>query len=631
MKKIAALIASAVLLVLIVVGLFVFKTPVGQFDFDDLPDKLELSINSRYYLKVKRTYNSGGKTVTENINKKCRFVSNDDSVVEMSNDGHIICKKIGAASVSVSCGGTTKTVNININKKKSNYIAHRGAMDFAPEDTLSSLSKAVELGYRQMECDIRIGGDGNLFVFHDRRLGKMCGVDADFSVVTLQNRVKFPIISGSNVNKVPTQYIPTLEEALDVIQNSESVDRIYLHIKQRFPERQVNMLAKAVYDRGLTDRVMLITVDRDTLRAFPKELPKGLLSGNISGTDNLCALIDDIKKEDIGINAVFYQYNSEFLPPDEFVLYAHTNGIRIVCYSIDNLSQIEELKCKGVNEIVCNRLLFLLDKKLINCSLSVKNPDGAESVGGKYKVVDEKGKEVEVFDKTASPYELNGKLSPGATYNLIRMDGDGNIGQKEKFFTIQNTDEVQTFEFINDYPDKTQPTTATQPATSTQPSTQAATKATENALRQLRLSDITCRAGKTIELVKADKSGKKLTYKSSDRRIARIKNGRLITLRKGTAVVRVTNGKDKASFKVKVTNSPRLSKKTITVKKGKTKTVTIIRKAKGVDNKYINTKKAKAVSKKSAVKVKIRGIKRGTSTLKIIVNGKRLKLKVKVD
>lgn len=75
---------------------------------------------------------------------------------------------------------------------------------------------------------------------------------------------------------------------------------------------------------------------------------------------------------------------------------------------------------------------------------------------------------------------------------------------------------------------------------------------------------------------------------------------------------------------------PKLSKKSITVKKGKTKTVKIINKKKGVNNKYKNTKIAKVVSKKSATKIKIKGLKKGRTTLKIRVNGVWLKLKVKV-
>ena len=47
-------------------------------------------------------------------------------------------------------------------------------------------------------------------------------------------------------------------------------------------------------------------------------------------------------------------------------------------------------------------------------------------------------------------------------------------------------------------------------------------------------------------------------------------------------------------------------------------------------NKYKNTKKAKIVSKKSSSTIKIRGLKKGKTTLYVFVNGVKLKLKVKI-
>ncbi|MBR2280214.1 MAG: hypothetical protein IJ903_04730, partial [Ruminococcus sp.] len=82
--------------------------------------------------------------------------------------------------------------------------------------------------------------------------------------------------------------------------------------------------------------------------------------------------------------------------------------------------------------------------------------------------------------------------------------------------------------------------------------------------------------------------------------------------------------------KVTVTTSPKLSKKTVTVKKNKTVSVKITGKAKAVKNVYTNTKIAKITSKNTAATLKIKGLKKGSTTLKVKVNGVVLKLKVKV-
>ena len=120
------------------------------------------------------------------------------------------------------------------------------------------------------------------------------------------------------------------------------------------------------------------------------------------------------------------------------------------------------------------------------------------------------------------------------------------------------------------------------------------------------------------------------TYKSSNSKVAKVsKTGKVTGLKKGTAKITVANNGVKKTFKITVKN-PKLSKKTVSVKKGKTTKVKIIGKIKGVNNKYINTRLAKVTSKKSASTLTIKGLKKGNTTLKIKVSGVTLKLKVKV-
>ncbi len=146
---------------------------------------------------------------------------------------------------------------------------------------------------------------------------------------------------------------------------------------------------------------------------------------------------------------------------------------------------------------------------------------------------------------------------------------------------------------------------------------------------KLSSSSASLKAGaqKTIKVI----DGSAKSWNSSDSKVAKVKSGKVTALKKGTATVTatLTNGK-KLSCKVKVTTSPKLSKKSITVKLKKTKKIKITGKAKGVNNKYKNTKIAKVKSKKSAKSLKIKGLKKGKTTLKITVNGVKLKLKVKV-
>lgn len=49
-------------------------------------------------------------------------------------------------------------------------IAHRGGAGYAPENTLAAFEHAQQLGFREVELDVRLSRDGELVLFHDERL-----------------------------------------------------------------------------------------------------------------------------------------------------------------------------------------------------------------------------------------------------------------------------------------------------------------------------------------------------------------------------------------------------------------------------------------------------------------------------
>lgn len=52
-----------------------------------------------------------------------------------------------------------------------NY-AHRGASAYAPENTMSSFKKAIQLGANGIELDLQQTKDGKIVIFHDKVIDK---------------------------------------------------------------------------------------------------------------------------------------------------------------------------------------------------------------------------------------------------------------------------------------------------------------------------------------------------------------------------------------------------------------------------------------------------------------------------
>lgn len=112
--------------------------------------------------------------------------------------------------------------------------------------------------------------------------------------------------------------------------------------------------------------------------------------------------------------------------------------------------------------------------------------------------------------------------------------------------------------------------------------------------------------------------------------------GQAVVLAKGTTTLYVKIGKLKVKRVFTVTTNPYLSVKgkkvtSVTVKNGKTVSVTVKGKAADVDNVFTNTDYASFTSLENSDVLKIKGTRRGKTTVKVKVNGLVLKLKVTVE
>lgn len=240
-------------------------------------------------------------------------------------------------------------------------------------------------------------------------------------------------------------------------------------------------------------------------------------------------------------------------------------------------------------------------------------------------------------------YGFTGKVD-GKLYAGIKLTPNDGDNLYEAYF---NLNEFPT----NPVESSTAPTTATEFTVSTAPTTApTATTPTTSPeekpeetvpiITEIKITRYTqtFNVGKTyIILVKDATSETKATYTSSNPDVVKVDSkGKATALQKGTATitVRVTR-KGKLSgivkCKINVKKNPSLSKTSVKVKKNKTVTVKLSGKVSSIKNKYTNTSKAKIISSTSSSTIKVKGLKKGKTTLKIKVNKvKTLKLTVNV-
>ncbi|MBY0122738.1 glycerophosphodiester phosphodiesterase [Bacillus sp. S/N-304-OC-R1] len=83
----------------------------------------------------------------------------------------------------------TNTINFLQPLQPFTSIAHRGASLYAPENTMASFQKALELGFDYIELDVRLSKDQQLVVIHDddvRRTTDGIGAIGDLTVKELK-------------------------------------------------------------------------------------------------------------------------------------------------------------------------------------------------------------------------------------------------------------------------------------------------------------------------------------------------------------------------------------------------------------------------------------------------------------
>lgn len=112
-------------------------------------------------------------------------------------------------------GGTVSRRNIKV-------IGHRGAAGLAPENTLASFRKAMEIGVDFIELDIHMAKDGALIVMHDSNVKRTTNGDGEIGEKTFADLSTLD--AGSWFDSLYSdERIPRLEEVLDLVKGRSTL------------------------------------------------------------------------------------------------------------------------------------------------------------------------------------------------------------------------------------------------------------------------------------------------------------------------------------------------------------------------------------------------------------------------
>lgn len=144
---------------------------------------------------------------------------------------------------------------------------HRGACEFAPENTLAGAHCAFAAGFDYVEIDVQDTSDGDLLVFHDEGLSR---TSTGRGAITWQAREPLRTLdAGSHFEPFfADQKIPTLAEMLDVARLYNG--QLYVELKHADPARVI----AAVTAAKMLERCFFWSYDRNRLQALRAASPQ---------------------------------------------------------------------------------------------------------------------------------------------------------------------------------------------------------------------------------------------------------------------------------------------------------------------------------------------------------------------
>ena len=271
---------------------------------------------------------------------------------------------------------------------------HRGCRGLMPENTIPAFLYAVQLGCTTIELDVVVSQDGEVVVSHEPFLShEFCSdpvgnaITADSEQVFNLYKMPYALIQSCDCGmrphlrfpeqrKIPI-YKPLLRDAIDsveqyvTLQHKQPVwynieikrvreqDTIFHPTVSIFIEKTLHIIRQ----KGILDRTILQCFDLETLQLVHQAEPH-LATALLVEESQSKGIEADIK----ALGFVPTIYSPDFkLVDNATVAYAHRNGMRVIPWTVNKRSDMQDMIRLGVDGIITDypdRLIELVKPAL---------------------------------------------------------------------------------------------------------------------------------------------------------------------------------------------------------------------------------------------------------------------------
>jgi glycerophosphoryl diester phosphodiesterase len=215
-------------------------------------------------------------------------------------------------------------------KKCPLIIAHRGWSGRFTENTLPAIRAALDLGVDFVEIDVHETRDGELVVFHDYRLRRLCGVRGRLRDKTLAEL------------KELNPSIPTLAEVLRVCRGSA---RVLIEIKRADPRKVATEIGRC----NMAREVIVFSLSVPRIKQFAAANPRiacfGLVARRLRST--LHALRSSVGVQGVGLSR-------RLVKSRDVVERIQRRGWKLFVWTVNRPSEMRRLIEWGVDGLITN-------------------------------------------------------------------------------------------------------------------------------------------------------------------------------------------------------------------------------------------------------------------------------------
>ncbi|MCL2227433.1 MAG: glycerophosphodiester phosphodiesterase [Oscillospiraceae bacterium] len=225
--------------------------------------------------------------------------------------------------------------------------AHRGAYDYAPENTLTAFLLAIDKNADGVELDIQMTRDGEVVVIHDETVDRTSTGSGNVGDFTL-SEIKKLNFNKRGVTPPAFMEIPTLAEFFELMKPSQLKINVEFKTNVVFYEGIEARALEIARRHDIVERVVWSSSNHYTIANLKRLEPNAetayICSGQIFVTGEQC--------EKTGVSALHPNYNQLRYPG--FVDECHSRGVKVRPWTVNSYDGLKFVHSLGVDGVFTN-------------------------------------------------------------------------------------------------------------------------------------------------------------------------------------------------------------------------------------------------------------------------------------